>query len=138
MQFPTLSHILVYNAIFHHLTRLCYHESYKLTTITWIVIIIVIVLIVVIYFISKSTSQPVPVDQNPVTSIGTTATTGSQASSTRNQNNTAQTNSGCGGHRTSVVGRPITVPLWYRNLPSFYLRRHSGGYEWNTVLVAYQ
>jgi uncharacterized MAPEG superfamily protein len=111
----------------------------KKTTITWIVIIIVIVLIVVVYFISKSTSQPVPVDQNPVTTTATTGTIASRASSTQNQNNTAQTNAAVTVIGTSVGGRSITAYHYGTGTTELlFVGGIHGGYEWNTALVAYQ
>jgi murein tripeptide amidase MpaA len=113
----------------------------KKTTITWIVVIIMIVLIVVVYFISKSPSQPAPIDQNPVTTtgaIGTTGTTGSRASSTReSEYSTDKCRSD--GIGTSVGGRPITAYHYGTGTTELlFVGGIHGGYEWNTVLVAYQ
>lgn len=96
-------------------------------------VVVIIIAIVVVYFISKNQSQPVPVGENPAT---TTDTTVALASSTQN---IAQTDSATSVIGTSVQGRPINAYHFGTGTKELlFVGGIHGGYEWNTVLVAYQ
>ena len=103
---------------------------------TIITIVIIIIAAIIIYFISRSPSQPVPVEQNQATT--TISTTGSQAIST--QQNVALTDGAASAIGASVQGLPINAYHYGTGTTTelLFVGGIHGGYEWNTALVAYQ
>jgi murein tripeptide amidase MpaA len=103
-------------------------------TITTIVIVILVGL--VIYLIAKSGSQPPASTENQATTTETT-NTGGAASSTPND---ILTNGAVSVIGTSVQNRPINAYHYGTGTSTelLFVGGIHGGYEWNTVLVAFE
>ena len=106
-------------------------------------VVIIIVVIIALYFVFKSPAQPIPIDQNPTTTSSTngtnsTGTNGLGAISTSTQNSTL-TNGAVSVIGTSVGGYPINTYHYGTGTSEvLFVGGIHGGYEWNTVLVAYE